>query len=236
MFVEIKEKILVIIPAYNEEGSIGKVIEEVRNQVPQGDVLVVNDGSTDSTARIAREEGVLVLDHPYNMGIGATMQTGFLYALRNYYDIAAQVDGDGQHDPQYLNKLMIPILTGEVDLVIGSRYLEEKGVKSSVPRRVGTRSLSILNYILTGQRVTDPTSGFRAINKKVIDFFSKEYPSDYPEAESLILLHKKGYTFKEVPAPMRKRQGGVSSIHFLNSIYYMVKVTLSMMIGTLKRL
>jgi len=236
VFVENKEKILVIIPAYNEEGSIGKVIEEVRDQVPEADILVVNDGSTDATGNVAKEQRVLILEHPYNMGIGATMQTGFLLALRNSYDIAAQVDGDGQHDPQYLNKLMVPILTGEVDLVIGSRYLEEKGAKSSVPRRIGTRFLSILNYILTGQRVTDPTSGFRAINKKVIDFFSKEYPSDYPEAESLILLHKKGYTFKEVPAPMRKRQGGVSSIHFLSSIYYMVKVTLSMMIGSLKEI
>jgi len=234
--MDFNAKLLVIIPAYNEEGSIGKVIEEVRGQVPEADILVVNDGSTDETGNVAKEQRVLMLDHPYNMGIGTTMQTGFLLALGNGYDIAVQVDGDGQHDPEYLSELMTPILRGEVDLVIGSRYLEEKGAKSSVPRRVGTRFLSILVYILTGQRVTDPTSGFRAINKKVIDFFSKEYPSDYPEAESLILLHKKGYSFKEVPAPMRKRQGGVSSIHLLNSIYYMIKVTLSMMIGTLKRL
>ena len=236
MTVENKEKILVIIPAYNEEGSIGKVIDEVSHQLPQADILVVNDGSTDETGSIARGKGVLILEHPYNMGIGATMQTGFLYALQNGYNFAVQVDGDGQHDPEYLSELMIPLLKGEVDLVIGSRYLGEKGHKSSTPRRIGTRLLSILNSILTGSRITDPTSGFRAFNEKVIDFFSKEYPSDYPEAESLILLHKKGYTLKEIPVPMRKRQGGTSSINFLSSIYYMVKVTLSMAIGRLKEI
>lgn len=229
-------KVLVIIPAYNEEGSVRKVIEEVRRHLPHGEILVVNDGSTDSTGDIAEKEGVFVLEHPYNMGIGATMQTGFLFASRNGYDLAIQVDGDGQHDPGYIKELISPILEGKVHLVIGSRYLEKKGFKSTFLRRVGIRFFSILFRILTGEKVTDPTSGFRALNQKVIHFFSKEYPPDYPEAESLVLLRKKGFTFKEIPVVMRERQGGVSSINLLRSVYYMVKVTLSMVIGTLKRI
>jgi glycosyltransferase involved in cell wall biosynthesis len=229
-------KILVIIPVFNEEETLRGVIAGIRSSLPQADILVVNDGSADSTGNIAREEGVLILEHPYNMGIGATMQTGFLYAFQKGYDLGIQVDGDGQHDPRYLKDLVSPILKGEADLVIGSRYLEEKGFKSSAPRRIGIRFFSILYYILTGMWVTDPTSGFRALDKKVVEFSSKEYPSDYPEAESLILFHKMGFVLKEIPVAMKERQGGTSSIHFLNSVYYMVKVTLSMVIGTLKRI
>ena len=229
------QKPLVIIPAYNEEKSVGKVIAEVRQYLPEADILVINDGSTDATGERIRKEGVLVLEHPYNMGIGATMQTGFLYASRKGYPLAFQVDGDGQHDPKYLKELTSPILKGEVDMVVGSRYLEATGFKSSVFRRMGIRFFSILHYLLSGNRVTDPTSGFRALNKKVIDFFSEEYPSDYPEVESLLLLRKKKFTFKEIPVIMKERQQGVSSINFLKSIYYMVKVTLSMLIGRLKR-
>ena len=144
------------------------------------------------------------------------------------------MDGDGQHDPTCLKELISPILEGKADLVIGSRYLGEKGFKSSVLRRAGIRFFSFLYYILTGKKVTDPTSGFRALNKRVVEFVSREYPSDYPEAESLILFHKMGFVLKEIPVAMKERQGGASSINFLNSIYYMVKVTLSMVIGALK--
>lgn len=228
--------ILIIIPAFNEEETLQGIILGIRKSMPQDHILVVNDGSTDSTGETARKEGVIVLEHPYNMGIGATMQTGFLFAFRNGYDIAVQIDGDGQHDPNYLQALMSPLLKGEAQLVIGSRYLEGQGFKSSIPRRVGILFFSFLYYILTGEKVTDPTSGFRAFDKKAIDFFSKEYPSDYPEVESLILLHRKGFIFKEVPVVMKERQGGVSSINLLRSIYYMIKVTLSMVIGILKRI
>lgn len=234
--MEMNQKILVIIPSFNEEKTLKKVIGEVRQHLPQADILVVNDGSTDATGTIAKGEEVLLLEHPYNMGIGATMQTGFLLAFRNEYDLAIQVDGDGQHDPAYLKELISPILDGEADVAIGSRYIEKEGFKSTVSRRVGIRFFCLLYYILSGEKVTDPTSGFRAINKKVIDFFSEAYPADYPEAESLVLLHKKGYLFKEIPVVMKERQGGISSINFLRSIYYMIKVTLSMMIGMLKRI
>jgi hypothetical protein len=150
--------------------------------------------------------------------------------------LAIQVDGDGQHDPKYLNKLIYPILKGESNMVIGSRYLEKEGFKSSISRRVGIRFFCILYHFLTGGRVTDPTSGFRAIDKGVIDFFSEEYPSDYPEAESLILFNRRGFILKEIPVVMKERQGGVSSIDFLRSIYYMIKVTLAIVIGTLKKI
>ena len=234
--MEFEKKILVIVPAYNEDGTIGQVIAEIGQCFPLADILVVNDGSTDSTGPIAAKEGVILLEHPYNMGIGATMQTGFLFACRNGYDLAIQVDGDGQHDPTFLRDLVSPILKGEANMIIGSRYLEEKGFKSSISRRVGIKFFCFLYYVLTRQNITDPTSGFRAVDKKVIDFFSKEYPSDYPEAESLILFHRRSFILKEIPVVMRERQGGVSSINLVNSIYYMIKVTLSMVIGVLKRI
>ena len=225
------KKVLIVIPAYNEEPSLGKVIEEVTFYVPQADVLVVNDGSTDATARIAREERVLILDHPYNMGIGATMQTGFVYALRNDYDIAVQIDADGQHDPAFLPSLIEPILKGQSNLVIGSRYLSEEGFKSTFLRKLGIAFFACLIRILTRIRVTDPTSGFRAVDRKGIGIFSEEYPSDYPEVEAVISAYKQGLTFREVSVRMRRRQGGTSSIGVLSALYYMVKVTLSVSVG-----
>jgi glycosyltransferase involved in cell wall biosynthesis len=226
-----KEMILVIIPAYNEEEAVGNVIENVRVHLPQADILVVNDGSTDSTSEIARKWGVLVLEHPYNMGIGATMQTGFLYALRNDYDIAVQIDADGQHDPAFLPSLIEPILKGQANLVIGSRYLSEEGFKSTFLRKFGIAFFACLIRILTRKRVTDPTSGFRAVDRQGIRLFSEEYPSDYPEVEALISAYKRGLNFQEVSTEMRDRQGGTSSIGILSALFYMVKVTLSVSVG-----
>jgi glycosyltransferase involved in cell wall biosynthesis len=228
-------KILVIIPVFNEEETLRGVILGIRSFLSQADILVVNDGSTDSTGSIAREEGVLVLEHPYNMGIGATMQTGFLYALRNGYDIAIQVDGDGQHHPEFLPFLIKPLLAGQSNLVIGSRYLLEGGFKSTVPRKLGIKFFSSLVWIFTRKRVTDPTSGFRAMDRKTLELFSVEYPSDYPEVEALISADRKGLHFQEVPVTMRNRQGGVSSIGILSALYYMVKVTLSISITSFRR-
>jgi glycosyltransferase involved in cell wall biosynthesis len=228
-------KTLVIIPAFNEEETLRSVILGIRSFLSQADILVVNDGSTDSTANIAREEGVLILEHPYNMGIGATMQTGFIYALRNGYDIAIQIDGDGQHNPEFLPSLIKPLLTGQANLVIGSRYLSDGGFKSTLPRKMGIKFFSSIIWILTKKRVTDPTSGFRAIDRKGLELFVNEYPSDYPEVEALISSSKKGLHFKEIPARMRDRQGGTSSIGILSALYYMVKVTLSISIGSFRR-
>jgi len=228
-------KILVIIPAFNEEETLRGVILGIRSFLFQADILVVNDGSTDSTGNIARKEEVLILEHPYNMGIGATMQTGFLYALRNGYDIAIQVDGDGQHNPEFLPSLIEPLLEGQANLVIGSRYLLDGGFKSTLLRKLGIKFFTSLTWILTRKRVTDPTSGFRAIDQKGIELFVTEYPSDYPEVEALISASKKGLQFQEIPTMMRHRQGGTSSIGILSALYYMVKVTLSISIGFFRR-
>jgi glycosyltransferase involved in cell wall biosynthesis len=228
-------KTLVIIPAFNEEETLRGVILGIRSFLSQADILVVNDGSTDSTGVIAREEGVLVLEHPYNMGIGATMQTGFLYALNNGYNIAVQIDGDGQHDARFITSLIKPILDGQANLVIGTRYLSDGGFKSTFLRKLGIRFFTAIIWIFTGKKITDSTSGFRAMDRKGIGLFSKEYPSDYPEVEALISAYKKGLHFQEIPVTMRNRQGGASSIGILSALYYMVKVTLSISIGSFRR-
>ena len=177
-------KILIIIPAFNEEETLRGVILSIRSSLSQADILVVNDGSTDSTANLARQEGVFVLEHPYNMGIGTTMQTGFLYAFRNGYDIAIQVDGDGQHNPEFLPSLIKPLLAGQVNLVIGSRYLSDGGFKSTLLRKFGIKIFTCLVWIFTRKKATDPTSGFRAMDRKGLELFSEDYPSDYPEVEA----------------------------------------------------
>ena len=169
------------------------------------------------------------------MGIGATMQTGFLYALRNGYNIAIQVDGDGQHPPEFLSSLIKPIIAGQSNLVIGSRYLLDGGFKSTPLRKLGIRFFTLLVWMFTGKRATDPTSGFRAIDRRTLELFSKEYPPDYPEVEALISAYKKGLLFQEIPVTMRHRQGGASSIGILSALYYMVKVTLSISIGFFRK-
>lgn len=228
-------KTLVIVPVLNEEKTLRDVLRGIRTSLPRADILVVNDGSTDSTASIAREEGVLILDHPYNMGIGATLQTGYLYALRNHYGIAVQIDGDGQHNPEFLPLLIKPILEGHSNLVIGSRYLSDGGFKSTLPRKLGKQFFTSLIRIFCGKKITDPTSGYRAMDRQVIELFSQEYPSDYPEIEALILAMKKGLRVEEIPTRMRHRQGGTSSIGTLSALYYMVKVTFSASIGLFRR-
>lgn len=227
-------RILVVIPAYNEEKTIEKVIDGVRVSLPEADTLVVNDGSDDSTSELARKKGVTVLDMPYNLGIGGAMQAGYLYAWRNQYNVVCQVDGDGQHPPSELKKLVEPILEGRSDMVVGSRYLSKGGFRSTFQRRIGNKFFALLISLITGRVVTDPTSGFRAMNRKVIEFFAQQYPPDYPEAEALILLYKRNLSFEEIPIVMQERQGGTSSIGFIRAIYYMIKVTISIMIGSMR--
>jgi glycosyltransferase involved in cell wall biosynthesis len=227
--------ILIVIPAFNEEATIREVVLGVRRSLPQVDILVVNDGSTDATGTISRSEGVILLNHPYNMGIGATMQTGFLYALKTGYDTVVQIDGDGQHNPESLPSLIRPILEKRCNLVIGSRYLSEEGFKSTLPRQLGIKFFTCLIWVFTGKKVTDPTSGFRAMDRKILELFSDEYPSDYPEVEALVTTYKQGLTFQEVKTTMRHRQGGTSSIGVLSALYYMVKVSLSVSISMFRR-
>ncbi len=228
-------KILVIIPAYNEEGSIGKVVEEVKTHSLRVDILIVNDGSIDFTSDRARKSGVIVLDLPFNLGIGGAMQAGFRYAFEKGYDIAIQVDADGQHDPKEIPKLLHALTDRRADMVIGSRFLGDSEFKSSTVRRIGISIFSRVISMIVGQKITDPTSGFRAANRKAIQLFASDYPQDYPEPEAVILLHQCRLKIVEVPVGMSERYAGESSITKIRSVYYMVKVLLAIFVDCFKK-
>ncbi|HID64612.1 MAG TPA: glycosyltransferase family 2 protein [Anaerolineae bacterium] len=227
--------VLVIIPAYNEADSIGGVISRVRASAPEVDILVIDDGSTDATAAIAQEAGALVVSLPHNLGIGGAVQTGYIFAAEMGYDIAVQVDGDGQHDPAEIAEIVAPLLAGQADVVIGSRYIEDRGYITPFLRRMGIFVLASIVSLIIRQRVTDTTSGFRAVNRRVIEFCAREYPRDYPEPESVVLFRRAGFRVREIPVTMNPRYGGKSSITPMRSFYYMVKVLLAILIGLLRR-
>ncbi|MBI5598767.1 MAG: glycosyltransferase family 2 protein [Deltaproteobacteria bacterium] len=229
-------RVLVIIPAYNEEATVGGVVLDVKKEMPSADIVVVNDGSGDLTAAVAREKGARVLEHPYNMGIGSTMQTGYRYAIGNGYDIAVQVDADGQHPASEIKKLIGPVAEGRADVAVGSRFLVRGDYRPSFMRGVAIRVLAGIVSIILRARITDPTSGFRAAGGNAIEFLSRLYPDDYPEVEALVLLHKKGFAVTEIPVRMAGRKGGRSSITAPQSVYYMVKVLLAIVVDLLKRL
>jgi len=235
MNLRIHMKLLIIIPAYNEETSLPGVIRDLRENAPPADILVVNDGSQDMTGRIAREMGVKVLDLPFNLGIGGAMQAGYRYAQRNSYDIAVQFDGDGQHVAGEIKKLLQPLASGTADLVVGSRFRTRGGYRVSAVRGLGIWIFSFVLSRLLGTAVTDSTSGFRAANRLVIDFFSRMYPDDYPEVETLVLLNKVHLRLIEVAVTMRERTGGRSSITAVRSVYYMTKVMLAILIDLMKK-
>lgn len=228
-------RVLVIIPAYNEAGRVASVIHSLRSKYPAFDLLVINDCSNDSTAQEASGSGTKVVSLPFNLGIGGAVQTGFQYAKENDYDIAIQVDGDGQHDPQYLAKILDPVVSGELDMCIGSRFLSEGGFKSFFLRRIGIHFFCWLIGILTGRKLTDPTSGFRAVGTRLINLFAQNYPIDFPEPESIVTAQKSGAKIGEVSVVMRQRLSGNSSIRYLKSAYYMLKVTLAIILCTLKK-
>lgn len=228
--MEKKCRVLVIIPAYNEADNIVQVVRHMKEEVPWCDYLVVNDGSTDGTLALCEQEEFHYLDLPINMGIGGAVQAGYIYAYKNNYDIAVQMDGDGQHDPAYLDTLLDPILKEEADVVIGSRFLEREGFQTSASRRVGINILSLLILLTTGKRIKDVTSGYRAVNRMFIEIYSRDYPMDYPEPEAIVSAIMHLGRVQEVPVQMRAREGGVSSITFKKSIYYMIKVTLAILL------
>ena len=221
---------LIIIPAYKEEGSIEKVVNNLIEKFPKYDYLVINDGSTDHTQSICNSNKYQVVNLAINMGIGGAVQTGYRYAWDNHYDIAVQIDGDGQHDVSYLEEMIRPIEEGQADIVIGSRFLEKEGFQSTRIRRVGINFLSFLGKLLTGVRVKDITSGYRVVNTKFIRIFALDYPADYPEPEAMVIAAVHGGRIKEYPVIMRERKAGESSITMKKSIYYMCKVTLAMII------
>ena len=227
-------RVLVVIPAYREERTIGGVVRSLRDRYTY-DVLVVNDGSSDGTSRAAREAGASVLDLPCNVGIGGAVQTGFLYARDRGYDAVVRIDGDGQHEIEDIPGVLEPILADRADAVIGSRFLGVTEYRGSIPRIFGIQHFRWLVNLFTGYRVTDPTSGFFAINRRLVRFYSDHYPSDYPEVDSYILMHRLGARALEVPVRMYERVEGKSSITAVRAVYYMVKVTLSFLINRIRR-
>ncbi len=224
------KKPLIIIPAYKEAENIERVVDNIIQNYPQYDYVIINDGSKDNTREICRRRGYCFLDLPINLGIGGAVQTGYKYAERNGYQIAIQIDGDGQHDVSQLAKVIEPLEKGEADIAIGSRFIKKEGFQSSSVRRLGIRFLSGLIRVCTGKKVHDVTSGYRAVNRKFIEIYADSYPSDYPEPEAIVaaVMHKG--RIKEIPVIMKERQAGTSSIHAWKSVYYMIKVTLAIII------
>lgn len=223
-------KVLIIIPAYNEEKNIEKVVDNIIHNFPKYDYVVINDGSNDSTRDVCKARKYEYLNLSINLGIGGAVQTGYKYAKDKGYDVAVQIDGDGQHDISYLEKMLPFLESGEVDIVIGSRFIDKEGFQSSAARRTGIKLLSMLIFICTGCRIKDVTSGFRAVNKKFIDIYSQYYPIDYPEPEAIVAAVMNRGKIKEYPVIMREREQGQSSINFVKSIYYMIKVSLAIII------
>ena len=225
-----------IVPALNEEHTVPRVIDELRAFDPGLDIVVIDDGSTDRTAQAAAARGAKVLRLPFNLGIGGAVQTGFRYAFEHDYDLAVRVDGDGQHDPAQLTRIIAPVLAGETDIAVGSRFAAAAGgYRSSRSRRIGIRVLAWTVSRIVGQRVTDTTSGFQALNRHGIALFARDYPHDYPEVEATVMVFRHRLRLLEVPVTMRERGGGHSSITALRSIYYMVKVLLAIFVGLFRR-
>lgn len=226
---------LAIVPAFNEAATIGEVVVEITDFDPRIDVLVVDDGSSDATAAIAEAAGACVLRLPINLGIGGAVQAGYLYALQHGFDLAVQIDGDGQHIADELARLLDPIVKQQADLVIGTRFAGERTYRAPLARRLGIGLFAALVSLRVRQRMTDTTSGFRAVNRRGIRLFAADYPHDYPEVESVVTAARGNLRVREVPVAMRPRTGGSSSITTLRSFYYVVKVLLALFVGLFPR-
>ena len=226
-------KKLVIIPAFNEAGCIVNTVNDIIENAPEFDYVVINDCSRDDTYKLCLENGFNVVSLPINSGIGAAVQTGYLYAKRYGYEYAIQVDGDGQHDAAFLGTMAGYMEEHDTGMLIGSRYIEKQGFQSSGLRRFGIRYFTFLIKLLTGKKITDPTSGMRMVGRDIIEYFAEEYPKDYPEPETAVTIVKKGWTVDEIPVVMKERQAGTSSISPKRSIYYMIKVSLACIIAAM---
>jgi glycosyltransferase involved in cell wall biosynthesis len=226
---------IAIVPAYNEERNVGRVLDELRALDPGLDVVVVSDGSTDRTAEVASARGAHVIRLPFNLGIGGAVQTGFRHAWEEGYELAVRLDGDGQHDPGELRGLVAPVVVGEADLAVGSRFVAGGGYRSSAARRVGIRILARVVSLIARQRLTDTTSGFQACNRRAIAVYAADLPHDYPEVEGMVIAIKHRLRVVEVPVTMREREHGRSSIGALASIYYMIKILLALFVDLFRR-
>jgi glycosyltransferase involved in cell wall biosynthesis len=224
----------VIIPAFNEEEAVGHVVRSVNEALPTACVLVVNDGSSDGTARSAEQAGATVLSLPVNLGIGGAVQAGYRYALEHAFQLAIQIDGDGQHDPQEAMRVLAPILTGEADMIVGSRWLGRGDYVAPRSRRFGMRILAKLVSRATGTVLTDSTSGFRAVGRRGIELFAHEYPTDFPEVETIVLATRRGLRVREVGVRMEQRTTGRSSISGVrSSAYYMIRVIMVLLLDSI---
>jgi glycosyltransferase involved in cell wall biosynthesis len=229
-------RIVAVVPAYNEEGAIGRLVDEIHDVDSFLEVVVLDDDSADDTAAVAEAHGATVLRLPFNVGIGGAVQTGFRYALEHGYELAVRLDGDGQHDPREVPKLLAPIERGEANLVIGSRFVDANATyRPPFARRLGIRTFARVVSLLGGQRVTDTTSGFLALDRVGIELFAREYPHDYPEVEATLVALKSGLRLRQVQVEMRERETGASSITFVRSLYYIVKVMLALLVASMRR-
>lgn len=230
-------RVLLIIPAYNEEENILNTCNKIKEFSKELDFVVINDGSKDNTLKILQENSINHINLIKNLGIGGAVQTGYKYAYENGYDIAIQFDGDGQHDVNYVSNICKPIIEDKADMAIGTRYLDKSAssFQSTFMRRLGSKIICALIKITTKTKVTDPTSGFRAVNKDIIEVFANEYPSDYPEPESIVNITNLGYKIMDVPVSMNEREGGKSSINVWKSAHYMIKVSLAIIIDSLNK-
>ena len=228
-------KKLVIIPAFNEEGNLEKTIKDIKDNAPDFDYVIINDCSTDKTLEMCRRHRFSYLNLPVNLGIGGAVQTGYRYAYEHGYDVAVQVDGDGQHDPEFLDTMAAYLVNHNLDMVIGSRFIEKKGFQSSYTRRMGIKFFTGLIKLMTGKTITDPTSGLRMIGRNAMGLFAYDYPRDYPEPESVVAILRRNMKVEEIPVVMKAREGGVSSISLKKSVYYMIKVPLAILIERIRK-
>lgn len=232
---ERREKVLILIPAFNEERQIATVVEQVKREIPEAQILVVNDGSSDGTEKKAKEAGARVLSHPFNLGYGAALQTGYKFAIKYGFDYVIQIDGDGQHDPLYLKKLLQEIKKGDAEIVIGSRFLGQGNYQPPFLRRIGMRLFAFIASKISGQKITDPTSGYQALSIKAAEFYSRDsFPGDYPDADVLIMLRRAGLRFREIPVNMRPNPNGSSMHNGLKPIYYTYKMCLCIMLNLIR--
>lgn len=223
--------VLIIIPAFNEEENIEKVVNDLIENYPQYDYVVINDCSQDNTEAILKKNHMNYISLPLNLGIGGGVQTGYKYAVQKGYEITVQYDGDGQHNAAYIENLIAPIIKNEADMIVGSRFIKKEGFQTSSMRRLGINFIRGVIHICCGIKITDTTSGFRASSKELTKYFAENYAQDYPEPEAIVTATLNGYRVSEVPVVMNERAGGVSSIRGLKSVYYMIKVSLALLVS-----
>lgn len=228
-------KKLIIIPAYNESANIEKTVASIKKDAKGFDYVIINDCSVDNTRKICEDNGFNIVNLPINLGIGGAVQTGYRYAYEHGYDVAVQVDGDGQHDPEFLDTMAVYLIDHNLDMVIGSRFIEKKGFQSSYTRRMGIRFFTGLIKLMTRKTITDPTSGLRMIGRNAMVLFAYDYPRDYPEPESVVAILRRNMKVEEIPVVMKAREGGVSSISLKKSVYYMIKVPLAILIERIRK-